>query len=169
MDLPNTNLWYATSDKTGMHVRLQMHWDLRPDATNKFPVTGKDTVATRCKAAGVSGQANVTVVNNTCMNDPGPFNFAGMYTFLVRHEQCHLKQFMDVFPTIADPRTRLETIVRADTSAFHQAAAPLYDAANRTILDANNIDVASGQTYTFWSRNPMNTTTAANVTWILRP
>jgi hypothetical protein len=169
---PNTGLWYATSDKTGMHIRAQILSDLRPNATNKYPVNGKDTVNTRCKAARVNSSAIVTVVNNTCMTDPSPLNFAAMYTFVVKHEQCHMTQFMNAFPSIPDPRTHLETIVRGDTTAFHDAAtngAGSYDAANIAILQSNTIDQPNPQTYKFWSRNPENMTNPANVAWILRP
>lgn len=56
--------------------------------------------------------------------------------------------------------------------AFHQAAVAEpggYEMVNTTILRANTIDQTNPDTYTFWSRNPENLTTAANVAWILRP
>jgi len=130
------------------------------------------TVGTRCKAAGVNGSATVTDVNNKCMKDASPLNFAALYDFLVKHEQCHMTQFMNFFPNIPDPRTRLETIVRADTSSFHRAATLEpggYDWANAAILLSNTIDTTNPQTYTLWSRNPENLTTPANIAWILRP
>jgi hypothetical protein len=118
---PNAGLWYATADRTGMHIRAQVLQDIRPDGFT-YSAGGKDTMGTRCKAAGVHGNQTVTVVNNTCMTDPSPLNFAALYAFAWRHEQCHLLQKRNVFPTIADPRTRLETLVRSDTTAFHDAA-----------------------------------------------
>jgi hypothetical protein len=167
---PNAGLRYATSDKTGMHIRAQVLADLRANATNNYSVNGTDTVGKRCKAAKVNPSATVTVVNNTCMTDPSPTNFAALYTFLVNHETCHVTQFMNAFPSIPDPRTRLETIVRADTSSFHQAATRgpgSYDAANTIILLANTIDQL-GPSWTFWSRNVGNTTTQPNTSWVLR-
>jgi len=167
---PNAGLWYATSDKTGMHIRAQVLADLRTNATNKYPVNGTDTVAKQCKSAKVNASATVTVVNNTCMKDPSPTNFAALYTFLVNHEMCHLTQFMNAFPGIPDPRTRLETIIRADTSSFHQAATRgpgSYEAANIAILLANTID-QPGPSWTLWSRNVGNLTTQPNTSWFLR-
>lgn len=153
---PNAGLWYATVDVTGMHIRAQVLKDIRPDGFT-YSITGKDTVATRCKAAGVSGKATVTVVNNTCMTDPSSFNFAALYAFAWRHEGCHLMQMRNAFPTIPDPRTRLETIVRSDTNVFHTAAVydpGGYNDANAALTGANTIDVPGPPPpYTFWSRN----------------
>jgi hypothetical protein len=141
--------------------------DLRPEPDGfKYSVSGQDTVAKRCKAAGQNGQQTVTVVNNTCMTDPYQYNFAAMYAFIWRHERCHLMQFRNVFPTIPDPRTKLETIVKSDTAAFHDAAffePGGYQGANVAILGANTIDPPnSSPEYKFWSRN------AGNNAWFLR-
>jgi hypothetical protein len=106
-------------------------------------VAGKDTVAQRCKAAGVSGKTNLTEVNNTCMRDPSPFNFAAFFIFNWRHEKCHLTQDLNVFPSIPDPRTKLETIVRLDSAALNREAlsgASGFFEANQAILNANTID-----------------------------
>jgi hypothetical protein len=67
-----------------MHVRAQVLRDIRPDGFT-YPVGGSDTVGTRCSAVGVSGNQTITVVNNTCMNDPSSFNFAALYAFAWRH------------------------------------------------------------------------------------
>jgi hypothetical protein len=114
----------------------------------------------RCKAVGVSGNRTVTVVNNTCMTDPSLLNFAALYAFAWRHERCHMYQQRNVFPTIPDPRIRLETIVRSDTNVFHTAAVydlGGYNDANTGIVGANTIDTPNPQTYTLWSRNASNT------------
>jgi hypothetical protein len=155
---PNEGLWYAKHDTTGMHLRAQIMKDYRPDGYG-YPVNGKDSVAKRCKAAGIAGNRTITVVNNTCMADPSQFNFAAMYAFAWRHERCHLMQSLKVFPSIPDPRTRLETIVRRDTAVFHDVAvygSGGYVAANDSISHANNIDTPNPQLYTRWSRDPTN-------------
>lgn len=161
---PNGGLWYVTSDKTGMHIRSQILKDIRPDGLT-YSVTGSDTVAARCKSAGVKSSATVTVVNNTCMKDTSTFNFAGLYSFSWKHEHCHETQFLNAFPTITDPRTKLETVVRPDTVSLNQEAVAGQDGftmAAQVLQDANTIDTPNPQSYTFWSRN------TANSAWILR-
>jgi len=158
---PNAGLWYVTSDSTGMHVRAQVLKDIRPDGFT-YPVGGSDTVGTSCNAASVSGSQTITVVNNTCMNDPSSFNFAALYAFAWRHERCHLLQDLNVFPTIPDPRTALEELVRSDTTSLSLAVTSKFFVANEAILDANTIDVPNPQSYTLWSRN------ASNTAWFLR-
>jgi hypothetical protein len=156
---PNNGLWYVTSDNTGMHLRAQVLKDIRPDGST-YSVTGKDSVGVRCKAAGLGGNRTVTTVNNVCMADPSSFNFAAFYNFVWRHEQCHLTQALNVFPTIADPRTAVEAIVRQDTITLNSDA--LYGAngyfdANSAVNSANTIDVPNPNIYSFWSRNQSNT------------
>lgn len=161
---PNAGLWYMTSDHTGMHIRAQVLKDIRPDDFT-YSVSGKDTVATRCKAARVNGNQTVTVVNNTCMTDPSAFNFAALYAFAWRHEQCHLTQALAVFPTIPDPRTALEAIVRPDTVSlnFEAINGPNgYYSANAAITQANTIDTPNPNVYRLWSRN------SSNSAWFLR-
>jgi hypothetical protein len=103
-----------------MRIRAQVLRDLRPAPDGfKYSVSGQDTVA---KRAGQNGPQTVTVVNNTCMTDSYQYNFAAMYAFIWQHERCHLMQYRNVFGTIPDPRTKLETIVRSDTAAFHDEA-----------------------------------------------
>jgi hypothetical protein len=87
----------------------------------------------------------------------------------VTDPEARLARKGDRKPALVGRHSLQSCRLRPDTAAFHQAAAPLYDAANTAILRANTIDVASRQTYTLWSRNPVNGQTAANVTWILRP
>lgn len=162
---PNAGLWYASSDGTGMHVRAQVLKDIRPDGS-KYSVSSKDTVGARCKAAGVKGNQTVTVVNNTCMTDPSPVNFAALYDFAWRHERCHLALALNAFPNVADPRTFLEGIVRSDTTAFHSEAVygtHGFAVANEAIGAATRIiDAPGSQSYWFWSRN------ATNSAWSLR-
>jgi hypothetical protein len=162
---PNAGLWYVTNDKTGMHIRAQVHKDIRPDGFS-YSVSGKDTVAKRCKSAGLSGNRTVTEVNITCMTDPNPLNFAALYAFAWRHEECHLLQARNVFPTIADVRLAIEPIVRPDTTAIHFAAMNVnggFNDANDAVHAANTIDgVPNPQSFTFWSRN------SANSSWFLR-
>jgi hypothetical protein len=161
---PNAGLWYFTSDKTGMHVRGQVLKDIRPDGFT-YSVTGADSVAKGCKAAGVKSHATVAVVNNTCMTDQSAFNFAALYAFAWRHEACHMTQALNVFPTIPDPRTKLETVVRPDTASLNDEAifgTDGYFSANAVITAANTIDVPNPQSYTLWSRN------AGNSAWFLR-
>jgi hypothetical protein len=143
-----------------MHVRAQVLKDIRPDGYS-YSVSGKDTVGTRCKAAGQNGNKTVTVVNNVCMTDPSAFNFATLYAFSWRHEQCHLLLMRNKFPTIADPRTKLETIVRKDTAAFHSEAwigmDGFLDAGFALQQAKGTIDTTNSQTYTLWSRDTTNT------------
>lgn len=76
-----------------------------------------------------------------------------------------MMQELNAFPTIPDPRTRLETIVRPDTTALNYAAvygAGGFASANDAIA-ANTIDTPNTQSYTLWSPNGSNTA------WFLRP
>jgi hypothetical protein len=149
-----------------MHVRAQVLKDLRPDGF-KYSVTGQDTVAKRCKANGANGKQTITVVNNTCMQAPGPLNFAALYAFGWKHEECHLSIMRIKFPQVSNARTTLEKVVRSDSIAF------LLDAvggtggffeANRDLAQASQIiDTPNPDTYTFWSRDP------ADTMWVHRP
>lgn len=99
------------------------------------------------------------------MNDPSSFSFAALYAFAWRHERCHLTQDLNDFPTIPDPRTALEKLVRPDTTSLNQAAifgADGFLFANDSIVNANTIDVPNPQSYTLWSRD------ASNTAWFLR-
>jgi hypothetical protein len=92
------------------------------------------------------------------MNDTSPFHFAALYADLWRHERCHLREALNVFPTIPDPRIKLEAVVRKDTGAFHREAmfgANGFKPANDLILSANTIDQTL-QPYKFWGRNDKN-------------
>jgi hypothetical protein len=126
-----------------------------------YPVTGNDTVAKRCKAASVKSSATVWVVNNTCMQDPSPDNFAALYSFTWTHERCHLTQQTNVFPTIPDPRVRLETLVRSDSGVLNGDAVygpNGFNDANAAIAAANTIDKPTPQhTYFVWGRYSSNT------------
>jgi hypothetical protein len=79
--------------------------------------------------------------------------------------KCAVTGIPNVFPTVPDPRTKLETIVRSNAMAFNGEALGVmggFAAANLVIQSANTIDVLNPQTYSFWSRD------AANAAWILR-
>ena len=161
---PNAGLWYVVGDRTGMHIRAQVLKDIRPDGY-AYSVGGRDTVATRCKAVRVHGRETIAVVNNTCMTDANPLNFAALYQFAWRHERCHLLQMNTAFPTLPDPRAVLESIVGSDTGQLHVRAtygADGYNDANAGLTGANTIDQPSTDVYRFWSRD------TANHDWILR-
>ena len=98
------------------------------------------------------------------MKDPSQFNFAALYSFDWAHENCHLTQDLNVFPTIGDPRTKVETVVRPDTVSLNQEA--VYGSSGFYVqmppLQGQTRSINPTRGLSFWSRN------TANSAWFLR-
>jgi hypothetical protein len=112
------------------------------------------------ESAKVKSPATVWDVNTACVPGPGPNNFTALFDFTWSHERCHLTQDMNVFPSISDPRTKLETLVRSDSTTLNSDAvygANGFNDANTAIVHANTIDTSNPDIYRVWGRYPSNT------------
>jgi hypothetical protein len=148
-----------------MRLRAQVLKDLRPDG-DPYPITEGDTVTVACHAANVLSDTNVTTVNRTCMQYVGAFKFDSLYAFTWAHERCHMVLAVQEFNSLPDGRTRMESLVRQDTTRLKldiNFGANSLDAINTAVADSTDkIDTKGPSPFTFWSRN------ATNSAWFLR-